>query len=533
MENIENKAEYLIQTLEDNDVEYVFGYPGEQVLGIYEALRKSKIKHILMRHEQAAIHAADAYARVTGNYGVCLATAGPGAMNLTMGLAAAYKDSVPLIVLTGDVASDIKGQDAFQDIDINGVFNPITVKSYQCNSPEKLQNSIDEIFAYKEAGITGPFHINVSKNVQFMGRNVDHKIIKSRKIKQPQPSDINGIIKQINTSKRPLIIVGSGIIYADAIAQLNEFIDKTNIPITTTFHGRGIIPEDDPRNLGMIGNRGTKKSDMASENADLIIAMGCKLSERTTSTIKTDNIIQINTNKDHKRCEQFYQYNIKEVLIELNNKNVHKAPCEWIQKIAKVDENKQKTTCADTEKLNPEVVIRNTIQKADENTTITLDAGTTTTYFTMYTKLSKHSQLLFPGGFGPMGYSIPASIGAAFATDDVIFAAVGDGAMQMTMEELAVISKYKLPIIIFLINNSYLGIIKQWQDMANYENYEVELDYNPDFLKIAEAYNIEADDIKSIDELNEKVEIAIKKRQPHIFKIDVENMHIPMPSKKN
>lgn len=528
MKKDKNIAQFLIDKLESNGVEYVFGYPGEQVLPIYEALRKSNIKHILMRHEQAAAHAADAYARITGKYGVCLATAGPGAMNLVMGVSAAYKDNVPLIVITGDVSSDVKGEDTFQDMDINAVFKPITVKSYNSNTPEKLENNIEEVFSYNKQGITGPFHINISKDIQIRPMNVDHKVIESRKIKLPLGYDIEDTIKSIEDAKKPLIIVGSGIIYAKAFEQLNTFIDKTEIPLVTTYSARGIIPETNDKNLGLVGTRGTKEANYASEEADLILALGTRLSDRTRSHINTSNIIQVNTKNQQKNAKIFYQNHIKEFLEELNKNKLPKTSKNWIEEIlSQKDTTPKKYT--QTEKLHPEKAIQTILKQLNENVTITLDAGTTPTYFTIDSKLNKHSQMLFPGGLGPMGYSLPASIGASFARpDDIIFATTSDGSVQMTIEELAVISTYQLPIIIFIINNNVLGIIKQWQEMANTPKYQVDLK-NPDFVQIANAYSIEADNITSLKTLETKLEEAIKDRKPHLFNINVEDIPIPLP----
>lgn len=523
-----NIAEYLVKKLEENGVKYVFGYPGEQVLPIYEALRKSKIKHVLMRHEQAAAHAADAYARITGNYGVCLATAGPGAMNLVMGVSAAYKDNVPLLVITGDVPKTVKGQDTFQDLDLNCVFKPITIKSFNSTTSEKIENNISEIFSRNSEGITGPYHINIPKDVQKKQLNIDHKVITNQKIKAPLEYDIEHTIKLIEESKKPLIILGSGIIYSDAIDEVKEFVNKTKIPVTTTYPARGIIPEDNPKNLGLIGNRGTTKANYASENADLIIALATRLCDRTISHINTDNIVQVNTNKEQNNAKYFYNNNVKEFLHELNKQELPITDNTWKTRIDNQKENTKKTY-AETEQLHPEKVVQSILKKADNNTTIILDAGTTPTYFTINSTLTKHSQMIFSGGLGPMGYSLPASIGASFARpDDIIFATTGDGSVQMTIQELAVISTYKLPIIIFVINNNLLGIIKQWQDMAGIPKYQVDLD-NPDFVKLASAYNIEADDIKSYDELELKLEKAVKAKKPHLFNINVDDLHIPLP----
>ena len=534
LKNDRNTAEYLVKLLEDYGVDYVFGYPGEQVLPIYEALRKSGIKHVLTRHEQAAIHAADSYARISGKYGVCLATAGPGAMNLVMGVGACFKDSVPVLVLTGDVSTSIKGNNTFQDLPLNEIFKPICFKSYNAYSPEKLENSINEAFMYFADGVSGPVHINIPKDVQSKPMNVSHKVIHTKNIKSPRESDIEDTIKRIESSEKPLIIAGYGIIYADAMKEFDEFVEKTGIPVTTTWNARGIIPENDKRNLGLVGNRGNTRANYASEYADLIIALGSRLSERTTSHINTTNIIQVNTNKEHDYGATFYYNNVKEFLEEINKKELKAKDNKWKTRIQSKEE-KNEYTPEKTEKLHPDTVVQNILKQCDENTTIVIDAGTIPTYFTMDTIVEKPGKILFSGGLGPMGYSIPAAIGATYARpDDVIIAATGDGAVQMTIEELAVLNTYKLPIIVIIFNNNLLGIIKQWQDMANIPKYQVDLE-NPDFIKLAEAYNIEADNITSIEELNEKLEKAMKEKKPHLFNIEVADVPIPLPnvSRKN
>lgn len=235
-------------------------------------------------------------------------------MNLVMGVSTAYKDNVPLLVLTGDVPTSIKGENSFQDLPLNEIFKPITVKSYNAYSPEKLENSINEAFMHFEDGVSGPFHINIPKDVQSKAINVHHKVIHTKKIKTPEEFDIEDIIKQIEEAERPLIIAGYGIIFADAIDEFEKFVDKTQIPVTTTWTARGIITEKDERNIGLVGKRGTIKANYASEHADLILALGTRLSERTVNHIKTDNIIQINTNKEHDYGRQFYNFEVKELL---------------------------------------------------------------------------------------------------------------------------------------------------------------------------------------------------------------------------
>lgn len=534
MKTDKNTAEYMLKLLEEHGVEFIFGYPGEQVLPIYEALRNSSIKHILTRHEQAAIHAADAYARISGKYGVCLSTAGPGAMNLLMGVSACYKDNVPVLVLTGDVPTTVKGKNTFQDLPLNEVFKPICFKSYNAYSPEKLENSINEAFLYFDDGVSGPVHINIPKDVQSKPMNMTHKVIHTKKIKSPKESDIKDTVEMIENAQKPLIIAGYGIIYANALKEFEEFVEKTGIPIVTTWTSRGIIPESDERNLGLVGNRGTTKANYASERADLIIALGSRLSERTTSHINTDNIIQVNTNKEHDFGKIFYNNNVKEFLELINKEDISVNHEKWKLRLLK-KENENNYVPEETGKLHPDTVVTNILRQCDENITLIIDAGTIPTYFTMDAVVEKYGQILFSGGLGPMGYSVPAAIGATYARpDDVIIAATGDGAFQMTIEELAVLKTYKLPIIIIIFNNNLLGIIKQWQDMAKIPKYQVDLD-NPDFVKIANAYDIEADNIRSIDELNEKLAKAIKDKKPHLFNVEVADVPIPLPdvSQKN
>lgn len=527
MKTDRNTAEYLVKLLEEHGVDYVFGYPGEQIIPIYEALRKSKIKHVLTRHEQAAVHAADSYARCSGKCGVCLATAGPGAMNLAMGVATSFKDNVPILVLTGDVPTNLKGKDTFQDLPLNDVFKPITIKSYNAHSPEKLENSINEAFMHFDDGVSGPFHINIPKDVQNKPMNISHKVIHTKKIKEPQECDITNMIKCIEESEKPLIIAGYGVIFADAIKELEEFIEKTEIPFTTTWTARGLISEKNEKTLGLTGSRGTKKANYASEHADLILAFGTRLSDRTTSHINTNNIIQINTNPQHKNAEIFHNNNIKEFLQKINTREIKTTNPKWINRISIQKESKREIE--KTTKLHPETVIQHILKHTDKNTTVSIDAGTIPTYFTIDSTIEKYGQILFSGGLGPMGYALPSAIGATYARhDDVIIAATGDGSIQMTIEELAVINTYKLPIIVIIINNNMLGIIKQWQDMAEFPNYQVKLE-NPDFIKIAEAYNIEADNITSIEELDEKLSKALKEKKPHLFNIEVEDVPIPLP----
>lgn len=527
MKTDKNTAQYLVTLLESYGVEYIFGYPGEQVISIYEALRESSIKHVLTRHEQGAVHAADCYARATGKYGVCLSTAGPGAMNLVMGVSTCYKDNIPLLVITGDVSTDVKGEDTFQDLDLNAVFKPICIKSYFAHSPEKLENSINEAFLHFEEGITGPVHINIPKNIQKRDVNQHHKVIHTRKVKSPTDDAVRKIIENIESSRKPLIIAGTGVLFSDSVNELKEFIKKTGIPLTTTWNARGIISEKDEDNFGLIGSRSSPRTKYAAENSDLVLALGTRLSDRSIRNINTSNIMQVNTKPEHARVDEFYNYNVKELLGKLNKNEINVDAGKWKKRIKSKDAN-VKYEVKKTDKLHPRKVVKNILKHMNENITLLIDAGTTPTYFTIDSTIEKYSQILFSGGLGPMGYAVPGAIGASFARpDDVIIAVTGDGSIQMTLEELAVIKTYKLPIIIIVINNNLLGIIKQWQDMADLPPYQVKLD-NPDFIKLAEAYGIRAENVTSINDLNNKLTQAIREKKACLFNVDVADVHVPL-----
>ncbi|MDO5851948.1 MAG: thiamine pyrophosphate-binding protein [Methanobacteriaceae archaeon] len=522
----------LVEILTEHDTEYVFGYPGDQILPLYNALRTSSIKHILVRHEQSAAHAADSYSRVKQKPGICIATAGPGALNLVMGVATAYKDNVPLIVITGDVPTNIKGQDTFQDVDLNNIFKSITNKSFYVKTPEEAIQSLLLAYNLFEDGIIGPVHINLPKNVQEELLHVDVTIEKTSNIEEINNNDIKSILKSINQSKKPLLIVGSGIIWADAIKELDEFLTKTKIPLTTTYPARGVIPENTKKNLGLIGNRGNSKTKFAAQNADLILAFATRLSERTIKDINTKNIIQINTKKQ-KTKHKYYQTNIKKVLKKLNENKIKTTSLKWIQEIEKQEIKPDTTVITRKEnKLIPSQTIKtilNTIKNHKNDITITNDAGTHTTWTTILNTITQPYELVFSGGFGPMGYAIPASIGASFAKlQNNIVAITGDGAFQMTQQELATINEYQLPIIIIIINNNKLGIIKQWQEMIYNHEYQIELE-NPDFIKLAEAYNIKSKTVKTYKELIKTLEEALNLKKPYLIEVPVIDQKIPLP----
>ena len=523
-------ADALIKILEFNDVKFIFGHPGEQILPFYDSMRQSKVKHILMRHEQGAAHAADGYSRASASVGVCTSTAGPGAMNLVMGIATAYKDSIPIIVITGDVPTDKKGRNEFQDIDICAVFKPITLESFDIKTPEEgilALKSIFETFKYHKKG---PIHLNFPKDV--LEDYIDESIMETLKYenykKQVDPDTLKNVFKLLENSKKPLILSGAGAVWSHASDILLKFAENHNIPVATTYHGRGIISEENSLSVGMIGLRGTDAGNYAGKNCDLILGLGCRFSERTIVGIGNCKIIHVNLDEEVLEGDIIIQSDVKEFLEDI--KDVHiEIDKKWLSEVQKHSNRFHINTDYPEIPIKPQRAIKE-ILDASNNSIIVNDAGTHTTWVTLIISVKTPSSLLFSGGFGPMGYGIPGAIGAAFANPDrTVIAIVGDGDFQMTSQELATINEYDLPILVCIINNSSLRIIKQWQDRIYGECYQVELK-NPDFIKLSQAYHIPSVKVDSPGQISSAVYKALSFKKPYLIEIVVDkNEEIPLP----
>jgi acetolactate synthase-1/2/3 large subunit len=523
-------ADALIKILEFNNVKFIFGHPGEQILPFYDAMRQSKVKHILMRHEQGAAHAADGYSRASADVGVCTATGGPGAMNLVMGIATAYKDSVPIIVITGDVPTDVKGRNEFQDIDICAVFRPITLESFDIKTPEEGILALKEAFETIKNHKKGPIHLNFPKDV--LENYVDESIIGSlenEKYPQKFNSDtLKNVFKLLENSKKPLILAGAGAAWSHASDILLKFAENHSIPVATTYHGRGIISEENILSVGMIGLRGTDAANYAGKNCDLILGLGCRFSERTMVGIGDCKIVHVNLDEGVLDGDIKIQGDIKEFLETIIDVKF-KPNKSWLLNIQKHSSIFHVDTDYPEVPIKPQTAIKE-ILEASNNSIIINDAGTHTTWVTLLISVKTPSSLLFSGGFGPMGYGIPAAIGAAFANPcKNVVAVVGDGDFQMTSQELATINEYDLPILICIINNSSLRIIKQWQDRYYGKYYQVELE-NPDFIKLSEAYHIPAMRVDSPGQISSAVYKALSLKKPYLIEIVVDkNEEIPLP----
>ena len=508
-----NVADRFVEILEEENVTEVFGIPGEQIMLLYKALSKSHISHILTRHEQAAAHAADGYARSSGKIGVCISTASPGALNFTMAVATAFKDNIPILVITGDNELKYRGSDHFQSTHQFEIFKNITRASYNpLNGTEAMYVLRASIYELKN-NPKGPIHINLSKDVLLEDEFDDFELCY---LCEDDLSNISKAQELIGESARPLLILGAGAIsQTDNIRQL---VERYHIPATTTFHGKGIIAEDDELNLGLCGIRANNQAKYALSNSDCIIALGIKASERTLPEVP-QNLIHVNINRDvltgdypiHGKVEDF-----------LTNINFHEV--SWIDEILEVEKNDEISGVDDD--LKPQAAIKRILEKYDDSIIVS-DAGSHTTWTTLMKKSKRPRQLLFSGAMAPMGYGLPAAIGASIATDEKIIVINGDGDFQMNLQEMATLKEQDLDVIVFILNNSEYGIIRQWQEeFYDMESYQVELK-NPDFVKLASSYGIDAIRADNLDDLELVLDNDLT--GPLVVEVIVESENIPLP----
>jgi acetolactate synthase I/II/III large subunit len=522
-------ADAIIKLLKEEGLQHVFGHPGEQILPLYESLRTSTVKHVLMRHEQGAVHAADAYARSSGKFGVCIASAGPGALNLTMGIATAYKDSVPLLIITGDVPLHLKGCNVFQDVETTSIFNPITLGSWEIENSQEAMLRLKEAFDIFRKGITGPIHLSIPRDV--FDEEVDYYSIQetAKPLKTPNYQDkFLRITKLLAKSKKPVIIAGSGVFWSNAVEKLNSFAVKHQIPVATTYPARGVFNEDNPLYLGMIGIRGTEAANYAGKNADLILAMGTRLSERTMQGIGECQIIQVNTDEKCLKGSINMAMDVGRTLDSLMDIETPENG-EWRDRLEDLKRNYYIPTDFNETPVKPQRAIKE-ILDASKDAVIVNDAGSHTTWVTLLQRIQEPASHIFSGGFGPMGYALPAAVGVALARPDKrVVVIAGDGGFQMTLQELATIVEWDLPLVICIINNKSLGIIKQWQRMNYGKNYEVEL-VNPDFVALAHSYGISSERVDSPGEIYPMVIKALRSRKPNLIEVIVDREEeIPLP----
>jgi acetolactate synthase-1/2/3 large subunit len=503
-------TQILLKALEEEKVDIIFGYPGGAVLDIYDQLYKSNMKHILVRHEQGAVHAADGYARSTGRVGVCLVTSGPGATNTVTGIATANMDSIPLVVFTGQVPTGLIGNDAFQECDITGITRPCTKHNFLVRNIEDLASTIKEAFHIARSGRPGPVLVDLPKNVMATETEYDPANIKIRNYEatyKPAPKKMANFFEMLNSAKKPLIMTGGGVILGKSSELLTGFARKYQIPVTGTLMGLGSFPGSDPLWLGMLGMHGTYYANMAISHCDLLLAVGVRFDDRVTGTIETfaanAKIVQIDIDPSSINKNVAVDLPIigdtQAVLKDLikfmdeHNYTYEKSQRqEWLAQLAEWKEKVPLTYCQNGKVIKPQFVIETLYKLTKGDAIITTEVGQHQMWTAQFFPFDKPNTFVTSGGLGTMGFGLPAAIGVKCAfPDKQVVDIAGDGSIQMNIQELATAAQYKINVKIVLLNNEFLGMPRQWQELFYEKRYShTDMTYAPDFVKLAEAYNV-------------------------------------------
>lgn len=541
-------SQIVIECLLEQGVDTVFGYPGGAILNIYDALYKNsnRIRHILTAHEQGASHAADGYARSTGKVGVCMATSGPGATNLVTGIATAYMDSIPVVAITCNVTQAQLGKDSFQEIDITGVTMPITKHNFMVRDVNDLADTIRKAFHIAKSGRPGPVLIDIPKDVtasqteyepvnpETLNFDIPSKIIHS-----PSKDQILNAIKMIDEAERPFIYAGGGVQIAGACEELKSLAEKANIPVSMSLMGKAVFPNKHPLSMGMIGMHGTYVANTACDKCDLLLAIGCRFSDRVIGDPKKfaggAKILQIDI--DPAEVNKMIEVDnaligdIKQILAEISSKIQKKEPGKWNEqvnewkKIVPPSYNKKQD-------LSPKFIFEYVNSKVKQDTIITTEVGQHQMWTAQFYDFMQPRTFLTSGGLGTMGYGTGAAIGAQFANPEkTIVHFAGDGSFRMNCNELATIQHYELPIIIVVLDNHALGNVRMWQTLFYEKRYSnTTLDFGPDWEKLSLAYGIQGYHVKNEEEFKKAFDEALKSRKPAVIdaEIFIDEMVLPM-----
>ena len=541
-------AQILWECLEQQGVTTVFGYPGGAILPAYDALKYSNIHHVLVRHEQGAAHMADGYARASGRVGVAIATSGPGATNMVTGIATAMLDSSPIVCITGQVGSKLIGSDAFQETDITGVTLPVTKHNYLVTHASEVAQTISEAFYVARSGRPGPVLVDITKDAQqssceFDGKPVAPQLPGYRPDLSPTPVEYKQALELIHQSKRPVILAGHGIILSGAMEEVRTFAEKANIPVGLTLLGLGAFPASHPLSLGMMGMHGEAWLNTTIQEADLLLAFGMRFDDRVTGNLKTyaPNAKKIHIEIDRAEINKNVKVDValigdlkgvlRELLPNLKSQDRH----EWL---AYIDRLKGDVAVRDIQGLpdNGHLYAAHVIndlwrETRARDTVVVTDVGQHQMWEAQYYKHEKPRTLITSGGLGTMGFALPAAIGVKAARPEAdVWVVVGDGGFQMTMCELATMVQENLKVNIAIINNGYLGMIRQWQEFFYERNYEASPILSPNFVKLADAFGIRAIAVTQRSQVVPTVEMAHQHKGPVLidFQVEQEDSVYPM-----
>lgn len=549
-------ARVLLECLKRLGVKDIFGYPGGSVIPIYDEIYSFEgIKHYLSRHEQGAVHEADGYARASGEVGVCIATSGPGATNLVTGIMTAFMDSIPILAITGQVNRAMLGRDSFQETDIVNITLPITKSNYQIISIEEIPQIVKEAYHIAKSGRPGPVLIDFPRDIQLEKIEVERfEELYSEEMDlsgyergyQEDLSKLDEGIKLIENSKKPLIISGAGVIHSKGVEEFREFVERLQIPVTSTLLGLGAYPGDKNLFLGMLGMHGTAAANIATLEADLIIGMGFRFDDRITGNIEkfcpNAKIIHIDIDpseiEKNKKVDIALVGDLKKVLTLLNKKRIELEDIrEWRDRVEYLKRRYSLIVPDCKEGLTTQRVLREIDRVLKGEGVIATDVGQHQMWSALHLTYRNPNSIISSGGGGTMGFGLPSAIGAQVACPDKkIISIVGDGGFQMNIQELILLKAYKLPVKVFIMNNSYLGMVRQWQELFHERRYsEVNLEINPDFVKVAEAYGVKSVTLESEEDL-EKIDEILKNDEPILVNCIVkkeENVYPMIPAGKS
>ena len=535
-------AEALIKSLVAEGVHTIFGYPGGAIMPIYDALYdyKEEINHILVRHEQGAIHAAQGFARTSETCGVCFATSGPGATNLITGLADAMIDSTPVVCITGQVASHLLGTDAFQETDVIGISMPVTKWNTQVKRAEDIPAVLAKAFFIARSGRPGPVLVDITKDAQFGMMDFNYKPCNDIRSYFPNPvinvSKIDDAIKLINESKKPYLLVGQGITLSNAEQELLDFAEKSGIPVASTLLGLGAFPPDHPLYVGYLGMHGNYAPNIKTNDCDVLIAVGMRFDDRVTGDVsryaKQAKIIHIDI--DFAELNKIVTNEVsihadaKEALTLLTSKVENRSHDAWIQEFRDAEKLEVEAVIEDAihpkhDRLQMAEVVNMLSEKTDGKAIVVTDVGQHQMVTSRYYQYKAQNTNITSGGLGTMGFALPAAIGAKLGNPSkTVVAIIGDGGFQMTIQELGTILQFKIDIKILILNNNFLGMVRQWQEMFFEKRYSFTDIVNPNFIQIAKGYDIEAKSIDQRTELSEALDTMLSSKAAYLLEAVVE-----------
>ena len=537
-------AQILLESLKREGVDVLFGYPGGAVIDIYDELpRHPEIRHVLVRHEQGAVHAADGYARASGKVGACLVTSGPGATNTVTGIATAYSDSIPLVVVTGQVPTKLIGNDAFQEVDIVGITRPCTKHNFLFKDVNKLALTIRQAFYLARSGRPGPVLVDLPKDVvQARAEFTWPEDIYMRSYNptyKPNLNQLRRTVEELAQAKRPVLLAGGGVIMANAAEELTALARRLHIPVACTLMGLGGFPATDPLSLGMVGMHGTYAANLAINNADLLVCVGARFDDRVTGKLTAfapkARIVHIDIDPTSIRknvavevpvvgdCKQALAGIMEICEAKLSGKDWAAEHAEWVRAVAEWKESKP-LSYQKNGNIKPQQVVEALRELTRGDAIIATEVGQHQMWAAQFYSFTKPRTLLTSGGLGTMGYGFPAAIGAQFALPDkMVIAVAGDASLQMNIQELATAVAYKLPVKVVILNNRHLGMVRQWQELFYNHNYSsTNMEAQPDFVKLAEAYGAEGYRIEKPEDLLPELEKALATPNPAFIDVVVE-----------